>query len=89
MDVFFFTPYLKQYLHIICIVFSISPFSQCHCTVNVLLYFVHSLCHVSFLLCVHSFGFTNLACKWDLKVFRAVRLQQCFIGDCYFRNLIR
>lgn len=36
-----------------------------------------------------SLALITLACEWDLQVFRAVRLQQCFIGHCYFRNPIR
>lgn len=58
--------------------------------VNDSLHFVHPL--VCVCVCVpvlYCPCALALACWCDLLVLVAVRLQQSFIGDCYFRNLIR
>lgn len=46
-------------------------------------------CLFIYLLSVFTLCPITLACEWVLRVSSAFRAQQWFIGDCYFRNLIR
>lgn len=65
--------------------FCVLRFIACFFVCPFVLFFIAYL----FLYCLYTLCLFTLACEWVLRVSSAFRVQQWFIGDCYFRNLIR